>query len=164
MSKKLYIGEAVVSEESRTTLKALFENHLHIYNYALDQLSKNPEIKFQLFGSLVGKYIEQEQLFPVLKPAIHNELFYQYKKFRRNVKVKREKTDIQYVTATITGYSNNSLTFEDYLMTISLLGLNCSLTVSKSLPRLEPNKLYYYNISYSSLTDSFIVTVHVSDN
>ena len=160
MTNKIYDGELFVEEEDKKVLKRIFVNHLLIYNYSLGLLYDNPELRFEVLSRKVVDHIKQENVSPILRAAVHNEIYYQYKKFRRNVKVQKQLTDLQYFTFTVTSYNNTSFTMNKELDKINILGVDLEMELESQLPELGSIKMLYFNISYSSMIDKFMLSVH----
>lgn len=160
MTNKIYDGELFVKEEDKKVLKRIFVNHLLIYNYSLGLLYDNPELRFEVLSRKVVDHIKQENVSPILRAAVHNEIYYQYKKFRRNVKVQKQLTDLQYFTFTVTSYNNTSFTMNKELDKINILGVDLEMELESQLPELDSIKMLYFNISYSSMIDKFMLSVH----
>lgn len=160
MSNKIYDGELFIKEEDKKVLKRIFVNHLLIYNYSLGLLYDNPELRFELLSRKTVDHIKQEAISPILRAAVHNEIYYQYKKFRRNVKVQKQLTDLQYFTFTVTSYNNTSFTMNEELNKIKLLGVDLEMELENQLPKVGSTKMMYFNISYSSMKDKFMLSVH----
>lgn len=161
MSKKIYETSVNISDEDKKVLKKVLLNHLLVYNYSLGLLYNNSEERFEKVSKLSSDFITEKDLL-VLKTAVHNELYYQFKKFKRNVKVQKNITDIQYVTFTVNSYENTSFTVAEDKMSITLTGPETVLNLEKELPDVDGLNMLYFNISYSSIEDRFILNIYAS--
>ncbi len=152
MKKKLYDEYVDVSETFHCELRRCFINHLIIYNKSLAILHDLPETSFNVFKKQVKKIITDSNLKPIIESALLNELYYQYKKFKRNIKIQKLITDIQYFTFLTNGYSCKSLRFEGNQITfVDILG---SVQLTTPLPDLS-GKLLYINFSYSNTENRY---------
>lgn len=163
MTNKLYDSEVFVSDESKKILKRVFVNHLLIYNHSLGLLYKSPELRFEVLSKKVVDYIHERTIEPVLRTAVHNEIYYQYKKFRKNVRVQKQLTDLQYFTFTVGSYNNSSFTVNEERNIITLTGTGIELELEHTLPEEDGSRMLYFNISYSSMKDKFMLSVYSSN-
>lgn len=161
---KLYSGDIEVSKRDTKILKRIFVNHLLIYNYSLSVLFNAPEMRFETLNKKVIEYIAEKDIKPILKTAVHNEIYYQFKKFKRNVRVQKHLTDLQYFTFVVSSYNNNSFNVNEERNCIYLNGLDTGveLKLHDSLPEQGESKTLYFNISYSSLEDRFMLSLYGS--
>lgn len=160
MNNKVYDNEVEITGELDGSLKKVMLNHLLVYNYCLNLLYKDPEISFQNLKRLATNYIEEKQLTPVITSAMFNELYYQFKKFRKNVKIRKQLTDIQYLTFTVGGYENNNFVYNEDKQEIKLQGLEGKIQLKEPLPLLEDFNSVYVNLSYSNREDIYKLNVY----
>lgn len=159
---KLFDGELTADKDTRDTLKKVFVNHLLVYNYALEILYNRPDIPFNRYANEVKNYLDETELDPIIKPALLNEVYYQFKKFRSNVKVKKQLTDIQYITYTVSRYSNDQLEVFDNNTKLLLKGIDTTFDLEYPIPDNGNRNFLYFNVSYSSVEDTFKLTVYGS--
>ena len=160
MNNKVYDETVMVGEELDSQLKKTLVNHLLVYNYCLNVMYKQPDIDFQALKKLASSYVEEKQLSPVLTSAMFNELYYQFKKFRKNVRIKKQLTDIQYLTFAVGGYENNNFTYKEDTKELKIHGLNGSIEIEKPLPSLTGPGSVYVNLSYSNREDQYRLNVY----
>lgn len=159
---KLYDGEVYLSDEDVVKLKKVFVNHLLIYNFALDTLYSNPEIPFNRYADSVSNEIRNTELSPIIRPALLNEIYYQFKKFRRNVRSKKQLTDIQYITFTVSKYVNDQFEVNEEGNKLVLNDTGIVLNMEEPLPDPGKRNFLYFNLSYSSSQDRFMLSVYGS--
>lgn len=163
MSKKVYDEQVEVAEELDVILKKTFVNHLLVYNYCLHCLYKDPEIPFHTLKKIATNYITEKNISPVIDSAVNNELYYQHKKFRKNIKILKQLTDIQYFTFTVGSYTNSIFTVSTCLTKIKIKGVDGDIVLSKPLPVLDEEvKTIYLNFSYSGNENAYRVNLYVS--
>lgn len=160
MSNKIYDEEVVVTSPLDALLKKTMVNHLLIYNHCLNTLYKDPEIDFMTLKRIANSYIEEKNLAPVIGSAMFNELYYQFKKFRKNVRIRKQLTDIQYLTFTVGGFDNNNFTYKTDTKEIKLHGLEGSIQLEKPLPEMDGPSSIYVNLSYSNREDNYRLNVY----
>lgn len=160
MNNKVYDHPVEITEDLDTSLKKVMLNHLLVYNYCLDLLYKQPEVDFQTLKRLANAYIEEKGLSPVITSAMFNELYYQFKKFRKNVRIKKQLTDIQYLTFTVGGYENNNFIYHQDKKELSINGLEGKVQLTEPLPKLSGSGAVYVNLSYSNREDRYKLNVY----
>lgn len=161
---KLFDGKLFTDEETSKVMKKMFVNHLLIYNYALDILYNDPEISFRKYANLVKNHLDNNELEPIVKPALLNEVYYQFKKFRSNVRVRKQLTDIQYITFTVSRYVNDQLVISDDNTKLTIKGIEATFDLEYQIPDPGKRNFLYFNLSYSSTEDTFKLSVYGSYN
>lgn len=157
----LYSGELSLTTEDVDKMKAVFRNHLIIYNKALNELYKDRDIDMRSYLNRMNKEIKSSKYTPVLSNAIGNEIYYQWRKFNRNFRSKKQLTDIQYITLTGSSYVNEDFEVSEDGKFITLKEIGVVLELDGHLPEPESDmELLYFNVSYSSLEDGFRLTVY----
>lgn len=163
MSIKVYDEPVTVNQQVDLTLKRAFVNHLLVYNYCLHLLYKEPETPFHILKRYAATYIQDKKLSPIVESAMYNEIYYQFKKFRRNVKIQKHLNDIQYFTFTVGSYQNNNFTVNKEFTQIEIKGIPGIVQLEKPLPDLgEGNVLVYINLSYSNQENSYRLNIYLS--
>lgn len=163
MSKKIYDEEVKVDQDLDKSLKRAFLNSLLVYNHCLGLLYKNPELTFQALRRLATKYIEQQQLYPIITRAVYNEIYYQFKKFRKNVRVQKTLSNIQYFTFIINNYENVCFTVNESRTEINLIELPGSIMLDKPLPELtKDDVMVYVNLSFSTKDNAYRINMYSS--
>lgn len=164
MSNKLHETEVLVSEKDRSTIKKILLNHIGIYNYALDTLQKNPDYGLPQLNWRANRFAKDNNIEPILITAIHNELYYLYRKFSRNVRGKKRLSDIQYLTLSNTNLDNSRFCMSEDGKTFLIKEHDIVLELVEPYIHepMEKEHLYYFNISYSSSEDKFQLTAYRS--
>ena len=161
MSNKIYESIGSISDSNvDAKFKKCFTNHLVIYNESLEILQNSPEINFKSLTSKVYSYIRNNNITPYIKSALLNELYYQHKKFKRNIKIKKLLTDIQYLTFVSKDYTCKSIKFDLVNNCLVIPSVECDISLEDKLPELNSNELIYINISYSNINDKYKVTIY----
>lgn len=164
MKTKLYSEYIEVSNELDILLKRCFINHLVIYNHSLEQLLNDPELSFKKLTKIVTDYVSSKSLTPVLDSAYMNELYYQYKKFKRNIRIQKKVTDIQYFTFIAKGYKSKAIKYDELNKTLTIPELVGDIQLMSKLPDIGTDDVVYLNLSYSNLEDKYRVSVYRSSN
>jgi len=159
MKENIYYGEIVADKELDECLKKCFVNHLLAYNYSLNLIKENYDIDFKTLKDNVYAHIREKNIEPVIFPALMNELYYQYKKFKDGIKTQKLITDIQYITVITNGYVNKILDINENLKELRFFNIPGKFTLSKTLPNIEDYSPLYFNISYSNITDSYMLSI-----
>lgn len=155
----IYYGEIVADKELDECLKKCFVNHLVAYNYSLDLLKEDYNIDFKTLKDKVYFHVKEKNIEPIIFPALMNELYYQHKKFMDGVKTQKLITDIQYITVITNGYVNKILNIDESLKEMSFFNLTGKFTLAKALPVVTDFSPLYFNISYSNITDSYMLSI-----
>ena len=158
----LYSEYVKVTEDLDIALKKCFVNHLVIYNYGLNLLYHGPEMTFNNLKRSAITYIRQKNISPVLDLAIYNELYYQFKKFKRNIRVQKLVTAIQYFTFLLKGYQCKCLEISEDRSTITFIGLPGVMQLTTPLPELNEEDIIYLNLSYSNQEDRYKLSSYLS--
>lgn len=163
MSKKIYDEKVKVAPDLDKALKRAFVNNLLVYNHCLGLLYKNPELTFPALRRLASTYIDQQKLYPIITRAVYNEIYYQYKKFRRNVRVQKTLTNIQYFTFIINDYDNVCFTVNKDRTEINLIELPGAIMLDTPLPELTKNDvMVYVNLSFSTKDNEYRLNMYSS--
>lgn len=163
MKNNLYNEYVNVTDNLSVTLKHCFVNHLIVYNKALAFLYDNEELTFKGLKKLIVKYLIEKNLNPIIEVALHNEIYYQYKKFKRNIKIQKLITDIQYFTFLCKGYSTKSIIVSDDRKTIKFEGFEGEISLDKELPLVSEDTLVYVNLSFSNIENKFMISIYKSN-
>lgn len=162
MSSNVYDEYVEVPESLSEVLLRTFVNHLNVYNYSLSILHKNNEISFKDLRKLIKSYLEINQVKPVLAIALFNELFYQYKKFKKFSRAQKRVSDIQYFTFLVTNDKAKEIVISQDRLSITFVTAGESITLPKPLPPIG-NVPVYLNISYSNNEERYKVSLHASN-
>ena len=152
----------VITPDLDVILKRCFVNHLLVYNQALSYLHKDEELTFKDLKKQIVKYIAEKKLAPVIEIALFNEIYYQYKKFKRNVKIQKLITDIQYFTFLCKGYTGRSLIVSDDRMTVRFEGFPGEIKLKKELPTIGVEEPLYVNLSFSNIENKYKISIYKS--
>ena len=100
MSKKEVIAarEITFNDDIKKIIKEALRNHVILYNHSLELLNKNPQLELKELKKQVFAYAKEKNYYPIIKDSLSIELYYLYKKFKRNIKHQKLITDIQYLT------------------------------------------------------------------
>lgn len=164
MRNNLYNEDVEITPDLDVILKRCFVNHLLVYNQALSFLHKNDELTFKDLKKQIVKYIAEKKLAPVIEIALFNEIYYQYKKFKRNVKIQKLITDIQYFTFLCKGYTGRSLIVSDDRMKITFEGFAGEIQLKKELPVMAADDPVYVNLSFSNIENKYRMSIYKSSN
>lgn len=162
MSKNIYNEYVIVTKDLDVSLKKCLMTHLVIYNFSLTLLYDNPEMTFKTLMKLITGYIEEKKIVSILELPLMNELYYQYKKFKKNIKIQKLVTDIQYFTFISKGYLCKNLVVSEDRQTIFINGFNGHIELDIPLPEINQNETVYINLSYSTNTDKYKISVYKS--
>ena len=163
MIKNIYNEYVVVTSDLDVTLKKCFMNHLVIYNHSLGILYNNSEMNFKSLMKSVSSYITEKSITPILQLPLMSELYYQYKKFKRNIRIQKLVTDIQYFTFLCNGYECKNLLFNKEKDRIQIQGFTGQIELSKPLPSISTDQAIYLNLSYSNIEDKYKLSVYKSN-
>lgn len=156
--QNLYKEEIFVSEELRVKLKQYFLRHLVLYNYTLDVLTKNPNIKFKGLKKIVSAYIKEKNIEDYIPNCLYSEIYYLYKKYTNNIMIYKSLLRIQYLTFYVKSYNNKFFNLVDNK--IRFKNTDGYILLNKELPVLNKNELFYFNISYSNNEDKFQLSIY----
>jgi hypothetical protein len=134
-----------------------------VYNQALSYLHEDGEMTFKGLKKEINKYIAERKLTPIIEIALLNEIYYQYKKFKRNVKIQKLITDIQYFTFLCKGYSTRSLIVSDDKMTVKFEGFPGEVNLKKELPAITDDCTLYVNLSFSNIENKYKISIYRSN-
>jgi len=160
MINNIYSEYVEVSKELDSTIKKCFVNHLVLYNYALGLLYDSEDITYNTIKKKVAVYIEEKNLFPVLVIPLFNELYYQFKKFKRNIKVQKKITSVQYFTYISRDYTSKYINIDTVNNEITFNEFEGKIILTKPLPEIEPNSQVYINISFSNAENKYKLSIH----
>lgn len=161
-NRYLYNEYVDVDEELDRHLKKCFVNHLIVYNYCLKLLYDNPELSFRIMKKQAVQYLQEQGIAPVLDVALFNELYYQHKKFKFNIRVQKLITDIQYFTFLLKDYNCKNFALTSDLSQIHFEDLSGVLRLTKPLPPLPAETVVYLNLSYSNAEDKYKISIYPS--
>lgn len=161
MKNNIFNSELIVSDELDAKLKKCFIKHLVIYNYSIELMYKYPSITFKQLKSLIQKYIIDNEIVDYIGNPLYNEIYYQFKKFNKNIKSQKLVSDIHYFTFLVNGYNNKSFTIEkvNNITILTIKDFDGYITLNKELPKEYENSLLYFNISYSSFENKYLLSV-----
>ncbi len=163
MNRKIYDEQVTVDQDLDAALKRAFVNNLLVYNHCLGLLYKNPDQSFPTLRKQATKYIDDQKLYPIVTRAVYNEIYYQYKKFRKNVRVQKTLSGIQYFTFIISDYENVCFTVNSDRTQINLIELPGIITAEKPLPELDEDcKMVYVNLSFSAKDNAYRINMYSS--
>lgn len=162
MRNNLYNEYVDITPDLDAVLKKCFINHLLVYNQALSFLHKDEELTFKNLKKQIIKYISEKQLSPIIEIALFNEIYYQFKKFKRNVRIQKLITDIQYFTFLCKGYSTRSLLVSEDRMKITFDGFPGEITMKKELPTISEEESLYVNLSFSNIENKYMISIYRS--
>jgi len=162
MRNNLYTEYVDITPDLDAILKKCFVNHLLVYNQALAFLYENEELTFKNLKKMIVAYIGERKLSPIIEIALYNEIYYQYKKFKRNIKIQKLITDIQYFTFLCKGYTTKSLTVSDDRKTIRFDDFAGHIELKKELPPVTDEELIYMNLSFSNIENKYMISIYRS--
>ncbi len=160
MKNKVYSRYMAVPDELDKKLKKVFMNHLVVYNYCLSALCDNPMMTFKDLKKHATQYVEAKQISPVFDLALYNELYYQYNKFKSNIRVQKLVTDIQYFTFLLKGYECKNVHISSDRARIEFSDVDGGVDLDEPLPELSSQDLTYLNISYSNQENRYKLSLH----
>lgn len=162
MRVKLYEESVLMDPETEATIKRVFVNHLLVYNLCLEYLQRHNEVTFYDLKKRATEIIAEKNIAPVVMSALLNELYYQYKKFSRQVKMKKTLTGIQYFTFTVSSVQNNNFTVGDDHREMEIVGLPGKVRLPSPIPEIGDYDTIYFNLSYSNQENGFRLTIYAS--
>lgn len=159
---KIYDDYVTVTSSLDVILKKCLVNHMLIYNYSLQELYADSEISFKALMKKVRTHIRVKEITTYIDIALMSELYYQYKKFKKNIRIQKLITDIHYFTFISNGYNSKHLFVSPDRLTvrIRLFEDQGEFTLHEPLPELQENELIYFNISYSNAEDRYKISIH----
>lgn len=163
MKNNLYNEYVDISPDLDTKLKKCFVNHMLLYNQALDYLHKNEELTFKSLKKQIINHLKDKQLTPIIEIALFNELYYQYKKFKRNVRIQKLITDVQYFSFLSKGYTTRSLVVNEDRKSITFEGFEGSIHLDKELPKINEEESFYINLSFSNIENRYMISIYRSN-
>lgn len=163
MRNNIYNHDVDISPDLDTILKKCFVNHLLVYNQALTFLHRDGELTFKSLKKEIVKYIAERKLSLIIEIALYNEIYYQYKKFKRNVKIQKLITDIQYFTFLCKGYTARSLIVSDDRMSVKFEGFPGEITLKEQLPVIAEEEMVYLNLSFSNIENKYMISIYRSN-
>lgn len=173
-SPKIYNRALEIDEVSKNQIKEVLINHLVLYNWSLDWMRKEmsrtnyglsrsmfaePRVSFDRLKKKVIEYANQARLLHI-EFALTNELYYLHKKFRKNTRSRKEISDIQYLTFTVSKNRMSGLRLSEDRLTMSIDDTDISFTLNEPFPEITDQGFLYVNISYSNIGDSFNLSIH----
>ena len=164
MSKNIYVEYVEVTDDLSAILKKCFINHLVLYNYALTIRYENEDITFKNLKKKVVQHAKEANISPIIDSALYNDIYYLCRKFRRNIKIQKLVTDIQYFTFLCKGYSssNNKFTIQPNRREIVFDQFPGKITLPSELPYVREDELLYLNLSYSGVEQRYMLSIHTT--
>lgn len=155
----LYQAYVIVEDKLDNYLRKCFLNHLIIYNYSLDILIKNPDIKFRDLKAKCHEFIKEKEIKEFISSPLFNELYYQYRKFtEKNIRAAKTLTGIHYITFLVKGYDNKC--FKKDGDKIIIHGADGYIKLNEDLPQIPDDKrMIYLNLSYSNHESKYQLSV-----
>lgn len=140
-------------------LRKCFLNHLVIYNYSLEILINNPDIRFKDLKLKCYEFIRKKNIKEFIRSPLFNEIYYQYKKFKeRNIKSYKALTGIHYITFLVNSYNNKCFRKEGNKLIIN--GTDGYIELNEDLPELtNEDKMIYFNLSYSNKESKYQLSI-----
>ena len=160
-NKIIYDDYVQVDEVLDKYLKKCFVNHLVVYNHCLRLLYEDPELSFRNMKKQAIQYLRDNNITQVLDTALFNELYYQHKKFKFNIRVQKLITDIQYFTFLVKDYQCKNFTVSTDRQKLFFTDSAGVMSVHKELPQLSSDTLVYLNISYSNAEDKYKLNIYL---
>jgi len=160
MRNSLYSEYVDVTPDLDKMLKKCFVNHLLVYNQALSFLYQDETLTFKNLKRLINDYISEKKLSPINDTTLYNEIYYQYKKFRRNIRIQKLITDIQYFTFLSRGYRTRGLIISNDRKVIYFKGFPGRINLNKELPEISKEDLIYINISFSNIENRYRISIY----
>ncbi|EKD89663.1 MAG: hypothetical protein ACD_33C00014G0005 [uncultured bacterium] len=150
----IYENEVIVDETFNKNIKECFINHLNIYNHALEISFNNPAMGFKEKRKLVNDYINNKNFNNIVIEAVYMELYYQHKKFIKNIKSQKLLTSIQYLT-----FINKGLIFDFINNTVKIKNIDGIIKLEKPITKemLEGDR--YINFSYSGSDNKYLLKI-----
>lgn len=159
-TRKIYNHPVIPMEGLDPLLKKCFLTHLTIYNYSLELLKDNPQMSFQEIRERVFRYVEDNKIQHLHIQIVQNEIYYQYKKFRRNTSSQKLLSSIQYFTLIVKGFNNGIVTLDDSRTKLRFVDREGYLLLPEPLPDIScADTMVYLNLSYSSMENQFVLSI-----
>lgn len=161
LNSNIYSETVTVDPGLSETLKRCFINHIVICNYALELMAKDTELSCKALQKEVAAYVEENNISPVLKKPLYNEVYYQHKKYRNNITTPKRVTNVQYFTYITNGISEKEIAFDNVNNRLNITECEGFIYLEKPLPPLQEGVDIYVNLSYSAQKDSFRLTISI---
>lgn len=149
-----------VTPDLDVALRRVFINHLLVYNECLSTAYHDQEITFYKLKKKVTTYLTDKNISPIIEPALLNEIYYQHKKYKSNIRISKRVTDIQYITLLLKSYTNNVFTLTDSVIKFNDLPGEISLPIP--LPDISTYTAVYFNLSYGSPDLKYRISMYAS--
>ena len=160
MNKKIYNATVQAKDGLEAILKKCFLTHLTIYNYSLEQLKDHPDMTYQDLRERVFQYVETNQIQHLHIQIVQNEIYYQYKKFKKSNSGQKLLSSIQYFTLILKDFNNGIIQLDESRTKLSFNDRVGHLLLSEPLPVITtPECVLYLNLSYSSMENQFQLSV-----
>lgn len=159
-AERVYSAEVSVSEPVKAYLLACCRNHLVIYNDVLNIYRKNRTLTYKELKAKLNDILANTSFTPVIHSVIHAEIYYMSKKSDFKQKL---LTSIQYITTFSWGYRGNKV-FRYQASEGRLWVGNApeAIVLTSPLPPADASQSVYINLSYSTTSDSFELSVFSS--
>lgn len=155
MQKNLLTKDIYIPEEHDRLIKDCMKNHIVLYNHALQLLHKNNYESVKMLQKAVKSFIDEHNIFPIVKTSIFIEIYYLYKKFRRGIRAQKNITNIQYMTFIINDLQRANIKINTTATTTVKLKIKDFLT-NKEFAELN-NKVRFINFSYSNVNNTYVL-------
>jgi hypothetical protein len=160
MHKKIYNATVQVAGGLEAVLKKCFLTHLTIYNYSLEQLKEHPRVTYQELRESVFQYVEKNQIPHLHIQIVQNEIYYQYKKFKKSNSGQKLLSSIQYFTLIVKDFNNGIIQLDESRTQLRFTDRDGYLLLPEPLPVVTGgNTTLYLNLSYSAMENQFQLSV-----
>lgn len=158
MGLKLYDEYVEVNGELRDYLKDVMSNHVHIYNLGLNLLKNNPNLTFDQLKKQVRELIAEGSYQVYIEPILFNEMYYLFKRFKKNEATKKKVSGVGYLSFHTTRYTNELFVHNSFVDEFTMRNKEGCIKLPKALPKLQHGKVYL-NLSYGGDTEKFKLSV-----
>lgn len=160
MNKKIYSATVQAMGGLDAILKKCFLTHLTIYNYSLEQLKEHPQMTYHELREKVFQYVQANQTPHLHIQIVQNEIYYQYKKFRKSNSGQKLLSSIQYFTLIVKDYNNGIIDLDESRTQLRFTAQPGYLQLATALPELNQyGGTLYLNLSYSAMENQFQLSV-----
>lgn len=163
-TNKLYSATVVPKDGLGDTLKRLSLSHLTIYNHALEILRARPDIWQHDLQTQVVAFVEINNIPCLNMHAVRNELYYLYKKFRKQRTSQKHVTSIQYFTLILRNLKTGFAVLDETRTKLKFAGHDGYLELPAPMEEIHhTGKVFYMNLSYSTTADQFVLSLFEYD-
>ena len=160
MNKKIYTAIVQAQEGLDALLKKCFLTHLTIYNYSLQLLKDHPEMTYQELRENVFQYVANNHIQHLHIQIVQNEIYYQYKKFKKSNSGQKLLSSIQYFTLILKDFNNGIITLDETRTKLTFNDRPGYLLLPTPLPLTKTGEVVLYlNLSYSSMENQFQLSI-----